>query len=234
MLNGRLRCCACGVLLAWGLIQQSGQACRAAVPLIFDTDLESDVDDAGTVALLHALASKGEVQLLAMGVSVKHRWSASCLDALNTFYGHPDIPIGRLVGDGIDSGSKYAERIARTYPTDLKPGQAPDVTRVYRTALTAAKDGSVVLVSVGFLTNMQNLLRSQPDAISPLSGRQLVQRKVRTWVCMGGKFPQGREWNVHRDASAARYAFDRWPTSIIFSGFEIGVDIQTGAGLKRL
>ena len=221
----------------WGLLL-AGPAglCRAAgpVPLIFDTDLESDVDDAGTVAMLHALAAQGEVRLLAMGVSVKHRWSAPCLDALNTFYGHPDIPVGRLVGGGIDSGSKYAEAIARSYPTDLSPDEAPDVTQVYCRALATAADRTVVFVSVGFLTNIQNLLRSAPDAISPLDGRQLVGRKVKLWVCMGGRFPQGREWNVHRDAAAARYAFAKWPTRIVFSGFEIGVDVQTGAGLKRL
>ncbi len=225
----------CGFLCCL-LVAGPAGFCWAAspVPLIFDTDLESDVDDAGTVAMLHALAAQGEVRLLAMGVSVKHRWSAPCLDALNTFYGHPDIPVGRLIGTGIDSGSKYAETIARAYPTDLDPDQAPDVTQVYRRALATADDRSVVLVSVGFLTNIQNLLRSQPDAISPLDGRQLVGRKVRLWVCMGGRFPKGREWNVHRDASASRYAFVNWPTRVVFSGFEIGVDIQTGAGLKRL
>ena len=129
------------LLVGCSLLQQAQTDCQAAaIPLIFDTDLESDVDDAGTVAILHALAARNEVQLLAMGVSVKHRWSAPCLDALNTFYGRPDIPIGRLTGKGIDSGSKYAESIARSYPADLKPDQAPDVVRVYRRALAASED----------------------------------------------------------------------------------------------
>ncbi len=222
------------VLCCW--LMMTDDSCPAATPLpmIFDTDLESDVDDAGTVALLHALVARGEVRVLAMGVSVKHRWSAPCLDALNTFFGHPNIPIGRVTGPGIDSGSKYAETIARDYPTDLKPGVGPDAVGVYRKALATAKDGSVVLVSVGFLTNVANLLRSPADAVSPLNGRQLVDRKVKSWVCMGGRFPKGREWNVHRDTRSSRYALQHWPTRIVFSGYEIGVEIKTGAGLKQL
>ncbi len=64
------------------------------VRLIFDTDIQGDVDDVGTVTLLHALADRGEVELLAMGVSSKNPWSPLCLDALNTYFGRPDIPLG--------------------------------------------------------------------------------------------------------------------------------------------
>jgi hypothetical protein len=60
----------------------------------------------------------------------------------------------------------------------------------------------------------------------------LVHQKVRSWVCMGGGFPAGREYNLMRDPAAARKAVENWPASIVFSGFEIGQTIQTGAGLK--
>lgn len=203
------------------------------VKLIFDTDIESDVDDTGAVALLHALANKKEVKILAMGVSAKHKWSALCLDALNTYYGQPDIPIGVVKGSGVEEGSKYAETIAKEFPHDLKSDfDAPDAAHLYRCVLADQSDKSVVFVTVGFLTNIRNLLLTQPDKCSPLTGKELVKKKVRTWVCMGGAFPNGREWNLFKDAAASLTAINEWPTPIIFAGSEIGAKILTGPGLK--
>jgi purine nucleosidase len=206
-----------------------------AVPIIFDTDIESDVDDVGSVALLHALADAGEARIVAMGVSAGHTWCVPCLDALNTYFGRPDIPIGAVKGAATTNKSNYAESIAREFAHDLPSNDAaPDAAHVYRALLAKEKDGSVVIVSVGFLTNLRNLLQTKADGHSPLNGRQLVQRKVRLWVCMGAVFPHGREWNVHRDAAASREAISQWPTPIVFSGFEIGAQIKTGAGLRSL
>jgi putative membrane-bound dehydrogenase-like protein len=205
------------------------------VRMIFDTDIESDVDDVGAVALLHALADRGEVEILAMGVSAKHRWSVPCLSALNTYFGRPDIPLGGVKGPGVDEGSKYAEAIAREFPHQIPSADAaPDAAHVYRAVLAAQPDRSVVMVSVGFLTNFRNLLETKPDGHSPLNGRDLVAQKVKTWVCMGGRFPEGKEWNVFRDAEASRVAIEQWPTPILFSGFEVGVEVKTGAGLDKL
>ena len=50
---------------------------RQPVRLIFDTDMMGDVDDVGTVAVLHALADQGEVRILAMGLSGKNPWSSA-------------------------------------------------------------------------------------------------------------------------------------------------------------
>ncbi|GAG15741.1 unnamed protein product, partial [marine sediment metagenome] len=72
-----------------------------------------------------------------------------------------------------------------------------------------------------------------PDEHSKLSGVNLVKRKVRGWVCMGGKFPEGREANLINDGPAAAHAIANWPTPIIFSGWEIGQEIMTGAGLRK-
>jgi len=220
-----------GTMLVWPAAAPAAD--KEPVRLIFDTDLCSDVDDAGTVALLHALADQGEVELLAMGLSVKSQWSAPCLDALNTYYNRPDIPIGALKGPGIDDVCTYGEKVAAEFPHDLKSADdAPDVVEVYRSVLAKQPDKSVVFVSVGFLTNLANLLESKADSHSPLNGVELVRQKVRSWVCMGGGFPSGREYNFHKDAKSAEHAVKNWPTPIVFSGFEIGESVQTGAGLK--
>ena len=206
------------------------------VPLVFDTDIMGDVDDVGTVAVLHALADLGEVEILAMGVSSKNPWSPLCLSALNAYFRRGDIPLGVLRGPGPSKHSRYARQIAEEFPRRLKSlDEAPDAAMVYRQALAARSDQSLVIVSVGFLGNLRNLLRTKPDALSPLDGRKLVAKKVRAWVCMGGQFPQGREaCNFRRDAPAATYALERWPTPVVFSGGELGIRVQTGAGLARL
>src|SRR5687767_11741616 len=58
---------------------------RQAVRVILDTDIGPDVDDAGAVAVLHALADRGEARILAMFCCTSSDWGAPCLDALNTY-----------------------------------------------------------------------------------------------------------------------------------------------------
>jgi len=207
---------------------------RQTVPLIFDTDMMGDVDDVGTAALLHALADQGEVKILAMGVCVKNPWCPLCLDALNTYFRRPDIPLGVVKGPAHNRASKYAQGIAEEFPHALKSAEdAPDAALVYRQVLAKQPDRSVVMVSVGQLTNFRNLLKAGPDEHSSLDGVELVKRKVRVWVCMGGKIPVGREANLINDGPAAAYAVAHWPTPIVFSGWEIGQEIMTGAGLRK-
>jgi hypothetical protein len=90
------------------------------------------------------------------------------------------------------------------------------------------------MVSVGQVTNFWNLLKTGPDEHSDLNGVDLAERKVRAWVCMGGKIPEGREANLIHDGPAAAYAIANWPTPIIFSGWEIGQEIMTGAKLRQV
>jgi len=204
------------------------------VRLIFDTDMMGDVDDVGAAALLHALADAKEVEILAMGLSGKNPWSPLCLDALNTYFRRPDVPIGVVKGPACDRKSRYAEAIAREFPHKLKSADdAPDAAALYRKVLAEQPDKSVVMVSVGQVTNFRNLLKTGPDEYSSLAGVDLVKRKVKAWVCMGGKIPEGREANLIHDGPAAAYAIANWPTPIVFSGWEIGNQIMTGAKLRN-
>ncbi len=206
-----------------------------AVLIIFDTDIMGDVDDVGAVATLHALADLGEARILAMGVSSKHADSPLCLSALNHYFGRPDLPIGRPQFDAFLRDSKYATQIADEFPRRLKSAkEAPFAPQLYRQVLAKAPDHSVVMVSVGQLTNFRDLLYTLADRHSPLAGAELVKRKVRRWVCMGGKFPSGREANLLHDGPAAADAIAHWPTPIVFSGFEIGRAIKTGGRLGEL
>lgn len=210
------------------------------VPIIFDTDMAEDVDDTGALALLHALADQGEAQILATIVSARNEFVVPCLDAINTYYDRPDIVIGYVGKAGRPVKSKYVEEVAKRFPHDLKSSSAaPDAVKLYRKILASQPDNSVVIVTVGFLTNLQNLLNTKPDELSNLSGEDLIKKKVKMWVCMGGKFPDGRfkdgsgEYNVKLDTAASVRAMNDWPTPVVFSGFEIGASIKTGERLEE-
>ena len=239
-------------VFAIAVLGLAARPCLAAGPpvkVIFDTDMAGDVDDVGALAILHAMADLGEAEILAVGVSSRNEDVGPCVDAIDTWYGRPDIPIGYQrgiqVGYPEDTGetiaSKYAAAVAKSFPHRLaRSSDAPDAALLYRKILAAQPDASVVIVSVGFLTNLRGLLDTPPDAISSESGEDLVRRKVRLWVCMGGKFPDGRfkdgggEYNLRIDTRAAVRALSDWPTPVVFSGFEIGARVMTGRALRAV
>ncbi len=72
------------------------------VPLIFDTDICGDCDDVLALGMIHALQSRGACRLLAVTISVDHELAAPFVDAVNTFYGRGNIPIGVVGKGGVD------------------------------------------------------------------------------------------------------------------------------------
>jgi inosine-uridine nucleoside N-ribohydrolase len=198
--------------------------------VIFDTDLDSDVDDVGALAVLHALVNKGEAKILGVIVTSDDIHSPLCADAINTYFQRPDIPIGVNKKAKLRSFSRYTKGIAEEYPHDLQSyDDAEDATSLYRKILVSQPDNSVVIVTVGHLTNLKNLLLSEVDTHSPLDGITLVKRKVKLWSCMGGKYPKGKEPNFYRpDPHSTSVCVNRWPKQVVFSGAEIGNPIKTG------
>ncbi len=206
------------------------------VTILFDTDCGPDYDDVGAMAMLHAFADRGEARILATVSSNLHPLVGPSIDVLNTYFGRPDLPIGapKTAGVNLDASQKWPDTLAARYPHRLKAtADAPDAVAVYRRLLAAQPDTSVTVVTVGFLTNVRNLLASGPDSLSPLDGKALVKRKVKQWVAMAGKFPDGKEFNIEKDAAASQAAIDGWPTPIVFSGFEIGEKVKTGLRLIK-
>lgn len=207
--------------------------------IILDTDMDTDCDDAAAMAVLHALADRGEARILATVVSSLYPWSAPTVAAVNAYYGRADVPLGVPKGTGasIDRGSRYAQQIATEFPTACHHNDdAPDAVTVYRQVLAAAADHSVTIVTIGYLTNLSNLLRSEADSISPLNGTKLVQRKVQHYVCMGSRYPRDddpRPWgNFKPDPAAVVHVAAAWPTVITFTGGgEFADSLATGRRL---
>jgi hypothetical protein len=105
---------------------------------------------------------------------------------------------------------------------------------MYRSVLSNAEDNSIHIISIGFLTNLADLLRSDPDNYSSLRGPDLVNAKVSKLVIMGGYYPLGWEFNFGgSDPQSTAYVLKNWPKSIpiTYSGGELGGDIFSGQTL---
>ncbi|MBR5446213.1 MAG: nucleoside hydrolase [Clostridia bacterium] len=223
------------------------------VKIIFDTDIGGDCDDAGALAMLHRLCDKGEAELLAVTACYASPYVAGCIDAINRFYGR-EVPVGVNYGVPQSEPGVYAAALsenfpnrypAETYGTDKG---APDTLKLLRQILAEAEDGSITLVVTGNLGSMARLALSEADEISPLTGKELIARKLTRTVLMGGRFfeswpmpiyaaiqpigdPSTWEWNIYGSGlETARAAFDNWCGELVLSSFEIGTYIVTMQG----
>lgn len=205
-----------------------------AVPVIFDTDMGPDYDDVGAITLLHAFADSGKAKILATIASTKYEGAAAVLNVFNTYFRKPNIPVGVPKSDALTlkDWQHWTDTLRAKYPHVIKNNnEVPDAVELYRKILAIQPDNSVTIITVGFLTNIANLLRSKPDKYSSLPGRELVNKKVKNLVSMAGKFPEGKEFNIEKDAAASEYAYEHFEKPVLFSGFEIGEKIKTGLPL---
>jgi inosine-uridine nucleoside N-ribohydrolase len=199
------------------------------VRLILDTDIGNDIDDALALAVIHALANRAEVNLLAVTISKDNPYCAPYVDLVDTFYGRPDIPIG-VVHHGKTPDPAPMVQIPSerrdahgnfVFPHRLRTGaDAPEAVALLTRILQSQPDGSVTIAQIGFSTNLARLLQSP-------GGKELVQRKVKMLSLMAGNFVERKpEYNVYTDPASARIVFNEWPTPMIFSGFEIGLAVR--------
>ena len=150
--------------------------------VIFDTDMGSDCDDAGALACLNALADAGELKILGVIFSSgKNRYGVGTCDAINTWYGRGDLPLGQYAGTDVgDPRDSYTKRIAtdtERFGHDVVD-KAPDLVAVYKKLLESQPNGSVTICTVGHPHGLVHLLRDK-------RGGELVRAKVKRWVAMG-------------------------------------------------
>lgn len=213
--------------------QPANPAPHTPVKIIFDTDVGNDVDDVIALSVLHALQSRGDCEILAVTVTKTSELAAPFVDAMDTFYGRSEIPIGAARPRPGEDEGKYLRLVdavdngAPEFPHRLKRGSdAEEATHLLRRILAEEPDHSVVLAQVGYFSNFAALLSTKPDAVSPLSGMELAKEKVKMLCVMAGSFRKHmKEFNVMQDLPAAKDLVTNWPTPIVWSGFEIGVAV---------
>lgn len=201
------------------------------VSVILDTDMGNDIDDALALVLLYQYANDGFVDILGVMSNKSDMSSVEYIDILNNYYGYGHIPIGKLTDSPVPNSGKpnYASVVAqdKSFKRTIKDySNLPESVDLYRQILAAQADSSVVIISVGFLTNLSKLLVSKADNFSPLTGVDLVKKKVKYLSLMGGDFRvygQHPEYNIRNDIKSSKIVIDNWPTSIVFSPWELGI-----------
>lgn len=211
------------------------------VKVILDTDMLTDYDDMGALAMLHALADAGECEILATLTCTRGNGSVAAVEICNHYYGRPDIPVGctkasTAVGLRDKRGHKKFLDLQDKYPGQFRyanSDDAPDAVKVYREILSSQPDNSVVICSIGFLSNLRCLLESKGDEFSPLDGKSLVKAKVKKWVAMACFYPYGHEYNSDGDGFSSRIALRDWPTPIIITDFQYGRHLYAGRAIAE-
>ena len=97
-----------------------------------------------------------------------------------------------------------------------------DSLDLYREVLRSQPDGSVTIVSVGFLNNLDVLLREE---------RELVAEKVRQLVVMGGRHNDGFNLVRHNLVDVTKRVITDWPTPLAITDF--GGSVRTGTALEH-
>ena len=91
----------------------------APVKILFDSDMGSDCDDAGALALLHAYADEGKAEIIGCVYSSgRVPYGAGIIEAINVYYGRPDIPVGAAHDD------KWGDPVDMMIPEKLARDQA--------------------------------------------------------------------------------------------------------------
>ncbi len=212
------------------------QAVQAGRSIIFETDMGNDVDDAWALDMLHKYADEGKARLLAVMLNKEGVDPCRYVELMNTWYGRPRIPIGHAQRErkSMEVMPNFTTAVANMKAEDGTPlyphtisslTDTPDAVTLYRRLLSKQKDHSVTIVSVGFSGNLAALLHTGADRYSPLSGRELVARKVASLVVMAGHItdPNYAEYNVVNDIPSCREVFASWPTEIVVTPFEVGL-----------
>ncbi|KAI9934545.1 hypothetical protein ASPWEDRAFT_175272 [Aspergillus wentii DTO 134E9] len=208
--------------------------------IIIDTDLFSDVDDAGALLLASTIDS---AELLAVNVNYPSSYSAFAASSILGHYQHSHVPIGltRPINDDtfwdrmMFEYGEFASKVAyhwRNASSLSFAEEAWDPVDLYRKILAEQDDDSVTIASIGFLENLSALLNSTADCYSQLSGLELVTAKVSELVIMGGDYPSGYEWNFYGFGPAiTAHVVHTWPSAMTFLGSQVGENVLSGRRL---
>lgn len=208
---------ALAVLLA--LLAPPAVAAPKAIPVVLDTDIGGDIDDAFALALALASPELDIVGITTVGRGgdpdpfVQHidktrdEDRAWLVCRFLTQVGRKDLPVAAGADpqpkSPLDWQIQYRRHPAAIYNRTLKPVKGSAVELLAR--LANEKNGELVVVALGPLTNVARFIKEQPDAA----------KKVKRFVIMGGSVAVGYdgkpkpepEWNIKLDAPAAKAVF---------------------------
>jgi purine nucleosidase len=179
----------------------SAGVAMAQAPVIFDTDIGTDIDDAYALA---ALIKRPELKLLGVTTVSSDAVARARLAAkLLHVAGGPWARVP--VYAGISTPTQYMKQVEWAQGFTSASLHESGGVEFMRRAIDA-QPGKVTLIAVGELTNIAALLQSEPG----------IGRKIRAISLMGGSIYRGYaagskpepEWNIKSNAKAAQVVFD--------------------------
>lgn len=197
---------------------------RPADTVILDTDICTDCDDCGALAVLFYYCKKNNIKIGAVINDIDNLYGCSAVDAIASYYGM-EVSIGMTTDKGFRSEdeSRYSRQISEQFSEKFRNGTLTvrPALELYREVLQNAADKSVVIITVGFLNTAAEIFAAEPE---------LFASKVRCVVSMAGDFADltHPEFNIAMQIPAAQTFYNHCPVPVYFHGFEIGVSFQTG------
>lgn len=216
--------------------------------IIFDTDMDTDCDDAGALAVILEYVKQNRARLAAIVTDCPDKYAPTACELICNWYGENPL-IGTIYDSEFpehetDRYVRYRDH-RRTLPTEIYYNRTtskllgktdrdyPSSVSVYRRVLSEAEDKSVIVLAIGFLTAIEQLWLSESDEYSPLNGYDLFKQKVAFVVSMGDAafpFSDNYNFNYNMDRVGAKVFFDLCPCSIYVS--PDGMDVITGSSFS--
>lgn len=203
--------------------------------IILDTDMGVDCDDAAALAILLNAHKANKIELKAVTASSGREGATATIKVIMDYYGVSNIPIGSFSSNLLECDyiNNYAKAIKDRYnEKDIDNNSV----KLIRKILSNSSE-KITIVAIGPLTNMSNLLLSNGDEFSDLTGIELVKEKVDKFIVMGGAFIQNyskekinaifSEWNILQDINSAMVFSDKCPIEVIYSPHEVGKQVMT-------
>jgi inosine-uridine nucleoside N-ribohydrolase len=248
-----------------GARARAGSAMKP-IKLIYDGDIGPDPCDFATISMLHEYHQRGRIELIGVIGATPDPYLASTFSIYNQLHG-ADVPIAAY--QGAPGKVVYSKKVKTRYRLAIKgvcykdqnktvyerygnketrtAADVFDTIDLYRRLLSPAEDESITVYAAGQLFNFPALLSSLGDEYSPLTGAELLEKKVKEFVFMGGYFPRSAdnswyaatnnaEWNwwalgeknVTRNSLQALVGMGK---PITYIGAEIGPRVLTGKEL---
>jgi purine nucleosidase len=178
---------------------------KKPIPVILDTDIGTDIDDAFALALVLASPELDLRGVTTVGSDPRTRAWMVC--RFLTAIGRRDIPVAAGAtpqpAEEIKGQYQYRNHPAVIFDRTSKPVKDTAVEFLYKQL--KARPGELTLLPIGPLTNIARLLREHPDC----------KPWIKRIVMMGGsvrrgykaKAPPQPEWNIKCDIAAAQTVF---------------------------
>lgn len=201
------------------------------MPYILDVDMSTDVDDVCAVRIMLQYHKDKKIDLEAITYCIAGDQNLEALNGMLRYEDIEDVEIGKSSVD-IPDVSPYWEMLASYNDTDIEP---EDAVTLYRKILTTKEN--INIVTTGYLTNLEMLLKSGPDEISDKTGVELIRENCRQLYVTGGVDESGYDNNFSYNQEAieaAEYVIENWPGTIIFFPSNTGGQLVCGDELQRV